>query len=171
MKVFIKYLGPGLSYGIGLLGVVAYILVMATGVSNEELSLASLNEGSTASDAVGRFNGAVDFFMTLTIVSALLAALFILIFLVKTAIQDIRRLVKPAIFTGGILAIFGFSLLFSSGRESYDLTNRSIETVEFIRSVPDAAFYFADSALLTMMIIIGLALAAVIFTEVSKLFK
>jgi len=171
MKVFIKYLGPGLSYGIGLLGVVAYILVMATGVSNEELSLASLNEGSTASDAVGRFNGAVDFFMTLTIVSALLAALFILIFLVKTAIQDIRRLVKPAIFTGGILAIFGFSRLFASGRESYDLTNRSIETVEFIRSVPDAAFYFADSALLTMLIIIGLAIAAVIFTEVSKLFK
>jgi hypothetical protein len=51
------------------------------------------------------------------------------------------------------------------------LTNKSIETVEFIRSVPDAAFYFADAALLTMMIVIGLAIAAVVYTEVSKMFK
>jgi hypothetical protein len=69
------------------------------------------------------------------------------------------------------LAIFAFSRIFATGRESYDLTNKSIETVEFIRSVPDAAFYFADAALLTMMIVIGLAIAAVVYTEVSKMFK
>ena len=109
--------------------------------------------------------------MTLTIVSVVLAGALILIFLVKTAIQDIRRLIKPAIFTGGILAIFAFCRIFATGRESYDLTNKSIETVEFIRSVPDAAFYFTDAALLTMMIVIGLAIAAVVYTEVSKMFK
>jgi hypothetical protein len=171
MKPYLKYLGPGLSYGIGLLGVIAYIVVMATGVSNEDISMAALDAGSSASNAVGRFNGAVDFYMTLTIVSVVLAGVLILVFLVKTAIQDIRRLIKPAIFTGGILAIFAFSRIFATGRESYDLTNKSIETVEFIRSVPDAAFYFADAALLTMMIVIGLAIAAVVYTEVSKMFK
>ena len=83
MKPYLKYLGPGLSYGIGLLGVIAYIAVMATGVSNEDISMAALNAGSSASDAVGRFNGAVDFLMTLTIVSVVLAGALILIFLVK----------------------------------------------------------------------------------------
>jgi|LakMenEpi03Aug12_release.lakeMendotaPanAssembly.Ray.scaffolds.fasta_scaffold23267_4 hypothetical protein len=171
MKSYTKFLGPGLSYLIGLLGVIAYILVMATGVSNEDISMATLNVDAENAGSVARFNGAVDFFMTLTLISIILAAALILVFLIKTAIQDIRRLYKPAIFTGGIIGIFLFSWLFATGRESYDLTNKSVETVEFIRSVPDAAFYFADAALLTMMIIIGLALAAIIYTEVSKMFK
>ena len=85
-------------------------------------------------------------------------------------------LVKPGILgttigTAGIAAIFAFSFLFASGRESYDLANKSMETVEFINSVADGAFYFADAALLTMMIMLGLSVAAIVYTEVSKMLK
>jgi hypothetical protein len=171
MNSNLKRLGPILSYLIAGLGIIGFIVVMSTGISKEDVELMTLNAEDGAENAVGRFTGAVNFFMGLTISAIALAAGLILFFVGRTAAQDGKKLVKPLIFSGAIAAIFGFGFLFASGRESYDLTNKSLETVEFINSVPDGAFYFADASLLAMIIMLGLSIAAIIYTEVSKMLK
>ncbi|MDA0930670.1 MAG: hypothetical protein O3C32_04780 [Bacteroidetes bacterium] len=171
MKSYLKFLGPGLTYIIGGLGLLGFILVMSTGLSKEDVELMTLNADGEAAGAVSRFNGSVGFFMGLTLAAVGLAAGLIFAFVGRTAIQDSKKLKKPLMFTAGIAAIFAFSFLFASGRESYDLANKSMETVEFINSVADGAFYFADAALLTMMIMLGLSVAAIVYTEVSKMLK
>jgi hypothetical protein len=171
MNSKLKLLGPGLTYLIAGLGIIGFVVVMSTGLSKEDVELMTLNAEGGAEGAVARFNGAVNFFMGLTLAAIGLAAGLILFFVGRTAAQDGKKLVKPLVFSGAIAAVFAFSFLFASGRESYDLTNKSLETVEFINSVADGAFYFADAALLTMMIMLGLSVAAIVYTEVSKMLK
>lgn len=111
MNSNLKRLGPILSYLIAGLGIIGFIVVMSTGISKEDVELMTLNAEDGAENAVGRFTGAVNFFMGLTISAIALAAGLILFFVGRTAAQDGKKLVKPLIFSGAIAAIFGFGFL------------------------------------------------------------
>jgi hypothetical protein len=168
---YIKYISSGIALLIGLFGLIGLVRVLGNGIDLTDYKIWTLRGDEEHQDALQSFGSSVNFLLGVVIFGIIGSILAILGFIVYNAILNPKRILLPFAGTVVMVIIFLIGWSMGTGRESYSLVGKSEETAMMIEKVPDFAFYFADAALITVFVVMFMAIAAILVTEVWRRFR
>jgi hypothetical protein len=111
----------------------------------------------------------VIFGLDLSYVGVGLILLIILGFIIRGLLMNPKSALMSVIAVGIVLVIFFIG--YAMGNDHVTLEGKSVDMVAMVKSIPSTTLKMIDGALTTVYILIGLSLAAIVGTEVWKIFK
>jgi hypothetical protein len=167
----IRYISTGLAVLVALVGMIATVVTLTSGVDTETWKSLKVQGLVSSSEEASSFSSAVGFLMTSVIAATLIAIGSIVVFIFVNGAKNPKRMILPllSVVIGGVL--YGITYAMSTGRENFRMTGRSVESAQMINAVPDWAFNFADASLILLGIIGAFAMLAIIVGEVRRIFQ
>ncbi|MBE2247635.1 MAG: hypothetical protein IAE67_10290 [Candidatus Competibacteraceae bacterium] len=107
--------------------------------------------------------------LNIAIYGFLLILALIFIFMLRGVVLNPRSIIKSAISLAVIAIIF--FIFYQMATDHITLEGKSIEMVAMVKSIPSSTIKIVEAGLSTLFTLVGLAFAAIIGTEIWKLFK
>lgn len=115
------------------------------------------------------FESRVQLGIDVAIYSVVLIIVVFAIFMIRGVILNPRTLIKSGLSLGVIIILF--FVFYQMSSDYVTLEGKSVEYVAMVKTIPSSTLKMIEAGISTMFLLLGLSLAALLGTEIWKIFK
>lgn len=144
-------------FGVGIAGMILFFVVLAK---------AKIKEGEYNEGLIGAFISCAEYAMYACIA---LIILFVIVNIVSNIINSPKKLLGVGLTLALLVVVMLISYNISA--PEFDMTGKTPEAVEEFSKIPKSAFQWSEASIYAMYILLGLAVASIVITEIIRRFK